>query len=699
MRSWVYGVLVATVFVYAAYLIGAYYTITHLPPIPSEVVTDSGKLLFTEIDIKEGKYLLQKYGLQDYGSVLGFGGYFGVDYTSYMVKFISEEDAGVKNYLKNLNGKVIVSESFARGYERGVDYFSKLFGENSEKVGLKPNLISDKGEVRKIVSYFTWSAMIAFAGYTNGFPYHPGYIEPKVDVTIGTWITFFAILLSVMFVAGFLIIKFLDYWNDPRTPVSLPEPTKAQKIALFGMLLAVFGLGIQGLLGGYLMHKYAEPSSLFGMELNAILPFNTARALHYTLAVLWIVVSWISFALFVLPYFGIGISEKRVLGILGLGAIVSLGTLFGIYASYMQLIPGKLWFLVGAQGRPVITQGSVWLTIIALTVFYLAYLFYKASKLATEILRPFAKILSISLAGTAAGAFIGALPLIQPWEHFTVDEYLRWITIHSFVEGFWPPIVITILVSLLIIAGLLPVRLGLSIVGVDAILEIATGMIGTAHHYYWGGQPTFWLYVGALFSTLEVIPIGFLIAYSLVIWRRSKLENELQKTLLTFILIAAFGGAVGVVAFGAGMINMPIINYYIHGSQGTMVHAHLAMPLAYGIPTVLMWVVAFYLSGGLSERWLRIFRFAGIIFAVGFYLQVILSLGLIMPKQFSVVLDEGYWYMKSLFTTDWEPGFWMRNDIIIHVWSRIFGDLVSAVAIALFITALLTGYLKIMRGR
>ncbi|MCC6028523.1 MAG: cbb3-type cytochrome c oxidase subunit I, partial [Archaeoglobus sp.] len=252
---------------------------------------------------------------------------------------------------------------------------------------------------------------------------------------------------------------------------------------------------------------------------------------------------------------------------------------------------------------------------------------------------------------------------------------------------------------LLIIAGLLPVRLGLSIVGVDAILEIATGMIGTAHHYYWGGQPTFWLYVGALFSTLEVIPIGFLIAYSLVIWRRSKLENELQKTLLTFILIAAFGGAVGVVAFGAGMINMPIINYYIHGSQGTMVHAHLAMPLAYGIPTVLMWVVAFYLSGGLSERWLRIFRFAGIIFAVGFYLQVILSLGLIMPKQFSVVLDEGYWYMKSLFTTDWELGFWMRNDIIIHVWSRIFGDLVSAAAIALFITALLTGYLKIMRGR
>jgi nitric oxide reductase subunit B len=416
------------------------------------------------------------------------------------------------------------------------------------------------------------------------------------------------------------------------------------------------------------------------------------------LAVLWIVVSWVSFALFVLPYFGVDVSERKVLGILGLGAVVSVGILVGIYASYMQLLPDNLWFLIGAQGRPVITQGSVWLILVAVLVFYIAYLFYKASGVAAEPLRPFARILSIALAGTAFGAFIGALPVTQPWDHFTVDEYFRWITIHSFVEGFWPPIIITILVSLLIITGILPVRLGLAIVGVDAVLEIATGMIGTAHHYYWGGQPTFWLYVGALFSTLEVIPIGFLIAYALVIWRKGEITNELQKTLLTFILIAAFGGAVGVVAFGAGMINMPVINYYIHGSQGTMIHAHLAMPLAYGISTILMWVVAFYLSGAFGTEWLRRLRVAGIIFAVGFYLQVTLSLGLIMPKQFSVVVDKGYWSMKSLFTPEWSAGFWAREDIISHVWSRMLGDLVSAAAIAIFIIALLTGFLKVLRS-
>jgi nitric oxide reductase subunit B len=110
------------------------------------------------------------------------------------------------------------------------------------------------------------------------------------------------------------------------------------------------------------------------------------------------------------------------------------------------------------------------------------------------------------------------------------------------------------------------------------------------------------MYVGAVMSTLEVIPLGFLIAYTVVLWRRGEYKTELQKTLLTFVMVAAFGGAIGVVAFGAGLINMPVVNYYLHGSQGTMVHAHLAMPMAYGVPTMLMWVVAFLLAGAFTEK-------------------------------------------------------------------------------------------------
>ena len=725
LRDWGTWVLIAAIFVYVAYFAMAYYTFTHMPPIPERVVTESGRLLFTGDDVVQGKILAQKYGILDYGSFLGFGGYFGVDYTAYTLAIIARE-AGLKqpislassdsleavrsalrvefspryaSFLDGFSGVVRVSDEFGRGFDAAVEYFSEFFGPRSEELGLKPNLITDREEVRKIVAFFTWGAMTALAGYTNGFPYMPGIIQPSLDVTKATWVTFFILLAMTMVVAGLIISKLVAEWHAPRVTITLPPPTRAQRIALVGMALAVLGLSVQGLLGGYIMHKYAEQTTLYGISgINAILPFNVARALHYNLAILWIVVTWVSFSLFTLPYLGVNLSARRVTVILGLGAVVAIAILLGIWASYLRLIPDPLWFIIGSQGRPVISQGTLYLILIALLAWYLAYLFYKASREGPELTRPFARILSIALAGTGVGAFIGALPIVRPWSHFVVDEYFRWITIHAFVEGFWPPIVITVLILLLVITGVIPPALGLTVAGVDAVLEIATGMIGTAHHYYWGGQPTFWLYVGAVFSTLEAIPLGFVIAYAILLWARGKMANELQKTILTFILVAALGGAMGVIAFGAGMINMPVINYYLHGSQGTMTHAHLSMPMAYGAPTILMWVVAFYLSGAIDDSWLRRLRYAIVVYAIGFYMQVLLSLIPMMLKQFDLVASNGYWAIKGLETPWGTPGIWSLPDVERLVWLRLPGDLVAGFAIAVFLVVLWTRLPRALRG-
>jgi nitric oxide reductase subunit B len=98
-----------------------------------------------------------------------------------------------------------------------------------------------------------------------------------------------------------------------------------------------------------------------------------------------------------------------------------------------------------------------------------------------------------------------------------------------------------------------------------------------------------------------------------------------------------------VVAFGAGLINMPVVNYCTHSSQVTTVHAHLAMPNAYGVPTMLMWVVAFLQVGASTEQRLRSLRIAVVVMAVGFYLQVLLSLMLLMTNQFITTQQLGYW--------------------------------------------------------
>lgn len=722
-NGWTYLVLAATVFVYVVYLAMAVWTFYNLPPIPDRVETKSGVLLFTGQDVIEGKYLVQKYGLLDYGSFLGFGGYFGIDYVAYTMKFYADKVAQLRGVafspetapqIKSLltprfeappstlfatqGGRVVVSDEFGKTFEAAVKFYSDYFGPKAEEVGLKPNLITDQQQVRKIVAFFTWGVLISLANYTNGFPYLPGITQPRLDVTTATWATFFILLLVIMPIAGYIIIKFIDYWKDPRITLELPPPSPVQRLALLGFVLSVLGLSVQGLLGGYLMHKYTEPAQLYGVPgVNNWLPFNVARALHVNLPILWMAVSWVSFALFVLPYLGVQLSRAKVLAILGLGAFVALGILLGVWASYLQMIPDPWWFIIGSQGRPVVNQGTLWLILVAALLAYLSAAVWKASRTSPEPIQPLVKILSIALAGTAFGTLMGALPVVSPWYHFTIDEYFRWILIHSFVEGFWPAIVIPILLILLVITGMVPPRLAVAAAGLDATLEIATGMIGTAHHYYWGGQPILWMYLGAVVSTLEVLPIGFLIAYALVLWRRGEVKTELQKTLLTFVLVAALGGAVGVVAFGAGLINMPVINYWVHGSQATMVHAHLAMPLAYGVPTMLMWVVAFTLAGAFGAAQLRRLRLAVVVMAAGFYIQVLLSLLLLLASQFTAATSQGYWAIKALFAPDGSPAFWQRPDIQTFVWLRMIGDVIAAAGIAVFLMCMLRGLPKALR--
>ncbi|ABO09324.1 nitric-oxide reductase large subunit [Pyrobaculum calidifontis] len=718
-NGWSLLVLGVTVLVYVVYLAMAVWTFYNMPPIPDKVVTKSGAVLFTGNDVIEGKRLAQKYGLLDYGSFLGFGGYFGIDYVAYTMKIYADKIANLRGaafedvrrlmtprveappyaFASSPSGTFVVSDEFGKAFNDVVEFYAQYFGPRAEEVGLRPNLITNRDEVRKIAAFFTWGVLVAMANYTNGFPYMPGILSPNIHVTTSTWVTFFVLLLAIMPLAGYIIIKFLDYWREPRIALDLPPPGPAQRVALLGMALAVLGLSIQGLLGGYLMHKYTEPTSLYGIAgINSVLPFNVARALHYNLAILWIVVTWVSFALFVLPYLGVQLSKARALAILGAGAFAALGVLLGVWASYLQLIPDPWWFIFGSQGRPVVNQGTFWLLLIAALLFYLSAAVWRASKTSPEPIQPLVKILAIALGGTAFGAVVGALPVVAPWPHFTIDEYFRWILIHSFVEGFWPAIVIPILLILLVIAGMVPPKMAVAAAGLDATLEIATGMIGTAHHYYWGGQPTLWMYVGAVMSTLEVLPIGFLIAYALVLWRRGEYKTELQKTLLTFVLVAAFGGAVGVVAFGAGLINMPVINYYLHGSQATMVHAHLAMPLAYGVPSMLMWVVAFTLAGAFSAAQLKRLRVAVVVMAVGFYIQVLLSLMLLATAQFTTTTQWGYWASKAIFAPDGTPAFWMRPDVQTFVWLRMIGDIVAAAGIAVFLIYIVKGLPKALRG-
>lgn len=131
-------ILVAAILVYIVYGVMAFYTFQNLPPILDKAVTETGELLFTSQDVVEGKVLVQRYGLQDYGSFLGFGGYFGMDYTAYTLHILAEtaKDAGIEDLKAALEPRfeqqggetiAVVSDVFAEGYHRALDFYTRFF--------------------------------------------------------------------------------------------------------------------------------------------------------------------------------------------------------------------------------------------------------------------------------------------------------------------------------------------------------------------------------------------------------------------------------------------------------------------------------------------------------------------------------------------------------------------------------------------
>ncbi len=721
--TWPVAIAVIIVFIFSFALYA--YTFTHFPPVPNEVIAQNGQVLFTKQDIILGKYYFQKYGLMDYGSILGMGGYFGIDFTSYTERLIEDyianathndpinnttmptvytqqELSAIQQYMDPTyypqNNTIVVSDLFAQAYNYTIQYYSIYLGQNSSLYRLKPDLITNVTIIKYLDAYFTWSALISLLGYTNGFPYMPGLTSPTPNDYYATFAMIGAVFAVGIPLVVYITRELISHWHDPVVKVDLPKPSKTQRIALYFMLFYALGSGVQGLLGAYTFHLYST-ANLYGLNLLSFLPFNVSRALHIWLAIYWIALTWVAFGLFVLPYFGLEISKRKMLGILTLATAVALASLFGVWASYLQLIPSPWWFIIGAEGRDVIEIGSLWLVLISALLFYVSWLFYKASKITIDLLKPFARILSYLLAGDAVGIFIGALPIVKPWPYFTEDEFFRWIFVHANVEGFWPGIVIGILVLLLVLQGLLPANLGKAIVTIDAVTEVLTGMIGTAHHYYWTGFPVVWMYIGAVLSILEAIPLGFAMAYVILTsWRnKGQALSQFQKTLITFVLTAGIGGSVGVTVFGAGLINAPIVNYFTHDLQFTMAHAHLAFPLAYGLPSILMWVVAFSISGAFNERDLKWLGRASVIYGIGFYLQALLSLLPLGILQWLYEVKYGFWFIKTITTPDGHIGFWNLPIVQDLIWIRMLGDLTAAAGLGIVLLLMLLRFSKAVK--
>ncbi|MGM0914667.1 MAG: cbb3-type cytochrome c oxidase subunit I [Pseudomonadota bacterium] len=336
---------------------------------------------------------------------------------------------------------------------------------------------------------------------------------------------------------------------------------ETQKVALPFFMVAMALFALQIVFGLLAASVYVWPN--FMAEL---MPFNIMRVSHTNLLIVWLLIGFMGATYYLMPEEAereihsptIAYIQLAIFAFAGAAALV--GYQFGIH-----------------EGREFLEQ-PFWVKVL-ITISFLMFLFNTSMTLLKGRRTAINLVLML---GLWLAAVFWLFAFYNP-SNLAVDKLYWWWVVHLWVEGVWELIMASLLGYLLIkmtgvdrevIEKWLYVIVGLS---------LFSGLLGTGHHYYWIGAPSYWQPIGSIFSTLEVIPFFAMVVFAFTMfWKGSR--NHPNKAAMLWAL-----GCPTVAFFGAGvwgfMHTLHWVNYYSHGTQVTAAHGHLAF---YGAYVMLM---------------------------------------------------------------------------------------------------------------
>ena len=716
------------------------------PPIPDGVVDPDGNMVFTGKDILGGQEVFLKYALMENGTLWGHGAYLGPDFSAdylHTLSVHSSEELARTLYGRDLNElsdverdavsarvpqllkmnryeaktkTLIFTEPEVVSYRKQIQKWTDYFSGPTMNGGLPIRYISNPEELRKLTAFFAWAAWASVANrpekqysYTNNFPYDP---------TVGNLPTSDSVLWSmmsiIMLLGGTALVLFAfgryDFlgWKgeSEEIPVRMipGQATPSQKATIKYFFIVSLLFLAQVLVGGAIAHFRAEPGSFYGIDLSWYLPSNILRTWHLQLAVFWVATAYVAGGLLLAPVLGAVEPRRQILGVnLLFWALVLvvggslLGELFGIRQTLSDL-----WFWLGHQGWEYLDLGRIWQYLLAGGLLSWLLLLYRA--VAPAIKDPeHREIAVLFMLGAAAIPlfYIPAFFFDSVSNYAIVDMWRFWI-IHLWVEGFFE-IFVTVLVALTFFQlGLVARKTAIRVIYLDAILFLAGGIIGTAHHWYWTGQSSMAMAFAAMYSALEVVPLTLLTldAGDFITLGEKKCEtcgkpvSMPHKWGFRFLMAVGFWNFVGAGIFGF-LINLPIVSYFEVGTMLTPNHGHSAFMGAFGMLAMALMVIALR-QVSTDEQWARTEKYVRVSFwglNTGLALMVTLNLFPGGVMQIRDVLSNGYWHARDLSYLN------LRFVRLIE-WLRMPGDLIFIVlgVIPAVIAAGLT-YLNVRTGR
>ena len=350
---------------------------------------------------------------------------------------------------------------------------------------------------------------------------------------------------------------------------------KTQKIAYWFFASALLLLVLQ-IVYGFIM-GFAH----MGYDgLHEWIPFNTARAVHTNLLIVWLLLGFMGSAYFIIPDEADRELAWPKLAYVQLISFLLVGVT-AIVCYHMNIWEGRKFLEIP---RPldylVVANVLLFLANIGWTI-------WTGKRYTTTALVLFMGLLAAALL---------YLPGMITFDNQTADSFYRWWVVHLWVEGVWELIMGGILCYLLI-----------KLTGVDREvvekwlyiivgLTFISGILGTGHHYYYIGVPRYWLIIGGIFSALEPLAFLGMAMYAISMAKKGK-RNHPNKTALTWTVGCAIMSFVGAGFLGFAH-TIPAVNMWTHGTLVTGMHGHLAFWGAYAMINFAMIAYAMPLLTG-----------------------------------------------------------------------------------------------------
>ncbi|MFZ1580490.1 MAG: cbb3-type cytochrome c oxidase subunit I [Saprospiraceae bacterium] len=675
------------------------------PPM-SAFVDEKDNMIFDQKTIVKGQEVFHKYALMEYGSYFGDGAQRGPDFTAdalhqisqSMVKFyldelkmsksegtnqydVSQIEERVKSELKmnrydKTSDLVRLSPAQVYAHEQLQNHYLDVFINHKESKGSLPaDYIKSLQEVKDLSSIFYWGAWVcvterpgATYSYTHNWPF-----DPKAGNTPTSPVILWSVLglLAFVLMCG-IVLYFIGQYNQLPNKFFKPatkdlfsaervrdfSPTSTQKATFKFFFVAILLFCIQVLSGLITINDFINWLGYVGIEINDSLPVTIPRSWHLMLALYWISTCWIASSIFILPILAKKEipGQKRLINILFVLLFILVGgSLSGMVLGPLGLM-GDWWYWLGHQGWEFVDFGKGFQVLLMVVFVLWMIIVYRGIKPALIKKEPW------NLPNWILYSVIG-IPLLflsgfvaKPETNFVIADFWRWMVIHMWVEAFFEVFITVIVSYLMVLMGLVSRQAAIRVVYFATILFLGTGLLGISHNFYWNAKPVATMALGSVFSTLQFVP---LILLTVEAWRfknmpkiavgdveHKNLGNFGFPEVFLFLIAVNFWNFFGAGVLGI-IINLPIMNYFEHGTYLTINHAHAALMGVYGNISLAALIFASKLM--IKEQYWnkKIVNFSFWSINIGLMLMVLLDLFPAGSIQFKAVVEQGLWYGRS----------------------------------------------------